>query len=78
MNYKSLAAHNSACNWIFREFQDCENEHPYRRFLGYCEHIQRQMKQCIKEQREIRRKESAKFGHKRLERAEERTQEGCK
>ncbi|XP_018315294.1 COX assembly mitochondrial protein 2 homolog [Mycetomoellerius zeteki] len=59
MNYKSLAAHNAACNEIFRQFQDCETEHPYRRLLGYCEHIQQAMIKCIKEQREIRRTESA-------------------
>ncbi|KAL6426021.1 hypothetical protein ACFW04_008957 [Cataglyphis niger] len=69
MNYKSLAAHNSACNWIFHKFQDCENEHPYRKYLGYCEQIQKQMKECIKEQREIRRKESAEFRYKRRQNA---------
>jgi len=26
MNYKSLAAHNAACNEIYRQFQDCEAE----------------------------------------------------
>ncbi|XP_024886740.1 COX assembly mitochondrial protein 2 homolog [Temnothorax curvispinosus] len=67
MNYRSLATHNAACNEIFYRFQDCENEHPYRRFLGYCEHIQREMHECIKKQREIRRAESAQLRRKRLE-----------
>ncbi|XP_011646683.1 COX assembly mitochondrial protein 2 homolog isoform X2 [Pogonomyrmex barbatus] len=66
MNYKSLAVHNAACNGIFHRFQDCEKEHPYRRFLGYCEHIQREMNACIKEQREIRRRENSKLLRERL------------
>ncbi|GAB1865050.1 hypothetical protein CAJAP_06129 [Camponotus japonicus] len=68
MSYKSLAAHYSECNWVFYKFQDCENEHPYRRFLGCCGHIHKQMKECIKEQREIQRKENAKVRHKILKR----------
>ncbi|XP_011691711.1 PREDICTED: COX assembly mitochondrial protein 2 homolog [Wasmannia auropunctata] len=68
MSYRSLAAHNAACNEIFRRFQDCENEHPFRKFLGYCDSIQREMNKCIKEQREIRRAESAqRFQRDRLE-----------
>lgn len=67
MNYKSLAAHNAACNWIFRRFQDCENEHPFRKFLGYCEDIQKEMHQCIKEQREIRRNKNLQIRRKTLE-----------
>ncbi|XP_018359202.1 PREDICTED: COX assembly mitochondrial protein 2 homolog [Trachymyrmex cornetzi] len=70
MNYKSLAAHNAACNEIYRQFQDCEAEHPYRRFVGYCEHIHQAMIKCIKEQREIHRAESARFRRNRLKTTE--------
>ncbi|KAL0111256.1 hypothetical protein PUN28_012863 [Cardiocondyla obscurior] len=67
MNYRSLAAHNVACNEIFYRFQDCKNEHPYRRFLGYCEHIQREMIKCMREQREIRRVQSGQLRRKMFE-----------
>ncbi|XP_018407492.1 PREDICTED: COX assembly mitochondrial protein 2 homolog isoform X2 [Cyphomyrmex costatus] len=70
MNYKLLAAHNTACNEIFRQFQDCENEHRYRRLLGYCEHIQQAMIKCIKEQREIQRTENSRLRRNRLETTE--------
>ncbi|RLU19483.1 hypothetical protein DMN91_008040 [Ooceraea biroi] len=52
---RSLAVHNAECNWIFRKYQDCESEHPYGRFLGYCGQIHKEMIECIKEQRQIRR-----------------------
>ncbi|KAH0945484.1 hypothetical protein HN011_012035 [Eciton burchellii] len=58
MSYRSLAVHNAACNEIYRKFQDCENEHPYRKFLGYCDQIHKEMIKCIKEQREIRRQKN--------------------
>ncbi|XP_043259554.1 UMP-CMP kinase [Colletes gigas] len=48
--YKSLAAHNVACNEIFFKYQDCKYEHPYRKFLGYCNDIEKQMSLCIKGQ----------------------------
>lgn len=75
MNYRSLAAHNAACNWIFYRFQDCENEHPYRRFLGYCDQIQKEMIACMKEQREIRRKNNVRHRGGRLENTKAAQQE---
>lgn len=37
MHYKSLPAHNAACNEIFHRFQDCQNEvMPFEIILCMC------------------------------------------
>lgn len=54
-NYHSLAAHNSVCNEFFYKVQDCQYEHPFGKFVGYCNDVEKEMRKCIKEQRQINR-----------------------
>lgn len=63
--YRSLAVHNSACNEIFYKFQDCENEHKFGRFIGYCRDLHRELDSCIREQRKIHREENYRASKER-------------
>lgn len=63
--YHSLAAHNIACNDFFMKYQDCQYEHPFRKFLGYCNDLEKQMRLCIKEQRQINREKNSQIAKRR-------------
>ncbi|KAG7204431.1 hypothetical protein KM043_004870 [Ampulex compressa] len=67
MAYKSLAAHNAACNPAFYAFQDCEKEHPVGRAFGYCTDLLKNVERCIKEQRKIQRERNYKLSQERSE-----------
>ncbi|XP_044272746.1 COX assembly mitochondrial protein 2 homolog [Tribolium madens] len=47
--------HSEKCNELIRLLQECHNEHPFRKFVGYCNSLDHQMTKCLKEERLARR-----------------------
>ncbi|KAK2582688.1 hypothetical protein KPH14_004962 [Odynerus spinipes] len=65
---KQLAAHNSACNDMYLEYQECEKQYPIGKYFGYCDAVHKTLTNCIKEQRTIQQKRSFEAYKARLER----------
>ncbi|KAH0812488.1 hypothetical protein MTP99_017611 [Tenebrio molitor] len=47
--------HTDKCNELIKLLTECHNEHPIRKFIGYCNSLDYQMTKCLKEERLARR-----------------------
>lgn len=63
---KRLASHNSACNNIYLEYQECEKQYPVGKYFGYCDKIHKKLTGCIKEQRTIQQNRNLEISKNRL------------
>lgn len=43
--------HTAKCNEIIEMFLKCHEDNPLKKFLGYCDVEERQMRRCLKEER---------------------------
>lgn len=57
---KQLATNNSACNYIYKELQNCYKEYPVKRFTGCCSPIYLELQRCIQVQQNLREEQSLK------------------
>ncbi|CAH0731884.1 unnamed protein product, partial [Brenthis ino] len=48
--------HTDECNVFIKLLQDCHVNHPYRKFIGYCNDYDRDMRKCLKAERLRRQK----------------------
>lgn len=48
--------HTEKCNELIRLLHECRNEHPLRKFVGFCNSLDHQMTKCLKEERLERRR----------------------
>lgn len=51
----SAHLHSDKCNDLIQLLQKCHDEHPFRKFLGYCNHEDAEMLRCLKQERLARR-----------------------
>lgn len=47
--------HSDKCNELIRLLQKCHDDHPFKKFFGYCNHEDAVMLRCLKEERLARR-----------------------
>ncbi|XP_018561804.1 COX assembly mitochondrial protein 2 homolog [Anoplophora glabripennis] len=47
--------HTEKCNIMINLLMECRREHPFRKFVGFCNSFYHQMTKCLKEERLARR-----------------------
>ncbi|XP_004931332.2 COX assembly mitochondrial protein 2 homolog [Bombyx mandarina] len=48
--------HTDECNIFIKKLVDCHLNHPFRKFIGYCNDYDRDMRKCLKAERLQRQK----------------------
>lgn len=76
--YNSLATHNAPCNEIFYKLQDCQYEHPYRKYMGFCRDYEKQLQVCIAKRLQSNREINNKAAKERLQRMHSKKEESKK
>ncbi|CAG5136578.1 unnamed protein product [Candidula unifasciata] len=54
--------HTEECNVLITALQQCHADHPYKKFMGACNEVERAMSKCIKREREMKRDANRKKG----------------
>ncbi|KAF2885618.1 hypothetical protein ILUMI_20560 [Ignelater luminosus] len=66
--------HTKECNTLIDLLKQCHEDHPFRKFLGYCNSIDQQVVMCLKSERLARRQKnyekSLEFKRKLREKAQ--------
>ncbi|CAB3233442.1 unnamed protein product [Arctia plantaginis] len=57
--------HTNECNVFIKKLMDCHSEHPFRKFMGYCNHYDWDMRKCLKAERIARQKANFQDSRKR-------------
>lgn len=47
--------HTEKCNELINLLKECHQQHPFRKFIGFCNSLDHQMTKCLKEERLARR-----------------------
>ncbi|KAL5021953.1 hypothetical protein ScPMuIL_001108 [Solemya velum] len=63
----STHLHSDECNKIIQAYSQCHVDNPWKKFLGACNELDREMNACIKREREDRRKANKELAKERLE-----------
>uniref|UniRef100_H9GEF3 COX assembly mitochondrial protein n=1 Tax=Anolis carolinensis TaxID=28377 RepID=H9GEF3_ANOCA len=42
--------HSEECNMVIRLLKECHKEHSLLRFFGHCNHLDREMRRCLKKE----------------------------
>lgn len=50
--------HTEKCNELINLLKECHKQHPLRKFVGFCNTIDQQMNNCLKEERLHRRRKN--------------------
>ncbi|XP_060109649.1 COX assembly mitochondrial protein 2 homolog [Heteronotia binoei] len=50
--------HTEECNAVIRLLKECHSEHSIMKYLGHCNHLDREMRQCLKREYQDKRAKS--------------------
>ncbi|XP_076363808.1 COX assembly mitochondrial protein 2 homolog [Tachypleus tridentatus] len=50
--------HTEECNILIRKLKTCHEENKWKKFIGFCNDLDRDVLQCLKRERENRRREN--------------------
>ncbi|XP_003222998.1 COX assembly mitochondrial protein 2 homolog isoform X1 [Anolis carolinensis] len=50
--------HSEECNMVIRLLKECHKEHSLLRFFGHCNHLDREMRRCLKKEYQDNRAKS--------------------
>lgn len=64
--------HTPGCNAIIDLYKSCQRDHPFRRFLGHCSQLDREMVKCLRKERFARQKANAAAAEKKKIEVQER------
>lgn len=64
--------HTSECNDIINLYKGCQRNNPFKKFLGYCSQLDRDMVNCLRKERFARQKRNAVAAEKKKLEVQER------
>ena len=64
--------HTDQCNELIKLFQQCNLEHPVRKYFGFCQYLSYDMVKCLKQERMDRRAKNFKESQERKKRIAEK------
>ncbi|VDN05961.1 unnamed protein product [Thelazia callipaeda] len=63
----SYYSHTVECNFLIARMKLCYNDHPFRKFFGYCDKEENDVASCCHEERLLKRKNNPRYSRRMTE-----------